>query len=85
MAEQLGVKSRGVAKLLFRPPNDFLQPCLMAISSIDHINMLMLNNVISVLKNPLAAIINKSFQTGKIPDSLKIAKILLFPKSNLNN
>jgi hypothetical protein len=57
--------------------------------SFDYVNMVMLKNAISVLKNPLACIINKSFSAGKVPDKLKIAKILLFPKSgfcdDLNN
>ncbi len=47
--------------------------------SFDYVNMVMLKNAISVLKTPLACIINKSFSAGKVPDELKIAKILLFP------
>ena len=57
--------------------------------SFDSINMIMLEKIISVLCFPLALIINKSFETGKVPDKLKILKILLFHKSgptdDLNN
>jgi retron-type reverse transcriptase len=51
--------------------------------------MAMLKYAILALCNPLALIINKSFTNGIVPDKLKIAKILLFPKTgstdDLNN
>ncbi len=57
-------------------------------SSFDDINLVMLKKVIQILCHPLALIINKSFETGKVPDELKIAKILfpkLGPTDDINN
>ena len=52
---------------------------------VDDIPVIIVKKCISAIANPMAALINCSFRTGRFPDSLKIAKICPIFKSGCEN